>query len=103
MTGHDADIRRFEHQLSLVLARGIAVSELILAAGLAQWALGLWPESADDVLRVGLMALMATPLVRVLATLVEYVRTREWFFAAATLIVTAVLLTTLWIALAIRS
>lgn len=102
MNGHVTEIRRFEHQLSLILARGIALSELILAAGLAQWALGLWPESVEDVLRVGLIALMATPIVRVLATLFEYVRTREWFFALATLIVTTVLVATLWIALAVR-
>jgi uncharacterized membrane protein len=98
---HDIEIRRFERQLSLILARGIALSELILAAGLAQWALGLWPDTVDDVLTAGLVALMSTPIVRVLATLAEYVHTREWFFAAATLIVTGVLAATLTIAVAI--
>jgi uncharacterized membrane protein len=103
MSGHEREIRKFERELSMMLARGIAVSELVLAAGLAQWALGLWPDSVDGVLKFGLLALMSTPVVRVLATLVEYVRTREWYLAGATLIVTAVLVTTIWIALSIRS
>jgi uncharacterized membrane protein len=42
---------------------------------------------------------MVTPLVRVLVSLSEEIRERNWFFASITFIVVAVLSVTLWTAL----
>jgi uncharacterized membrane protein len=46
-----------------------------------------------------LIILMGTPLVRVLVSLSEEIRDRNWFFASMTFIVVAVLCATLWTAL----
>ena len=40
-------------------------------------------------LTAGLLVLMATPMLRVLLSLVEYVRMRDWLFVATTLVVLA--------------
>ncbi|MGI8672825.1 MAG: DUF1634 domain-containing protein [Luteitalea sp.] len=42
---------------------------------------------------------MATPVARVVLSCAEYVRRRDWFFAASSLGVLAVLGATVWIAL----
>jgi uncharacterized membrane protein len=46
---------------------------------------------------------MATPILRVLVSVVEYWRMRDWFFVATTLVVLAVLFTTVATALAVRA
>jgi uncharacterized membrane protein len=43
---------------------------------------------------VGLIALMATPMLRVAVSFVESIRTRDWFFVAATLAVVMLLAST---------
>jgi len=48
---------------------------------------------------VGLMILMATPLLRVVVSTIEYVRMREWFFVLTTLAVLAELSITMIYAL----
>jgi uncharacterized membrane protein len=45
------------------------------------------------------MILMATPILRVVVSLVEYARMRDWFFVSTTLFVFGVLLVTLTLAL----
>ena len=78
-----------ERRLGVLLRTGITLSALALAVGLAVWlARPDLPESGW-LLRAGLLALMATPVVRVMVSLAGYVRMRDWFFVATT---TAVLL-----------
>ena len=55
--------------------------------------------AANRVLAAGLMLLMATPIVRVVASLVEYLRIRDWWFAATTVVVLAVLMGAVAVAL----
>ena len=45
------------------------------------------PGVSSWLLSVGLVTLMATPLLRVLVSLAEYVRLREWFFVLTTVAV----------------
>ena len=45
--------------------------------------------ATSRLLNAGLIVLMATPILRVLVSVVEYVRMRDWFFAVTTLAVVA--------------
>lgn len=92
MTAPTGELERFAVLVGRVLRIGVLVSSVFLALGLAAWALDL--GAADPLLQVGLFCLMGTPVVRLLASLVEYVRTQEWFFAGMTLAVVVVLTAT---------
>ncbi|MGH9313698.1 MAG: DUF1634 domain-containing protein [Vicinamibacterales bacterium] len=89
--------------LGRLLAAGVTLSAICLAAGLTLTLVGsaMGPERAapHPLLDAGLIVLMATPLVRVLVSLSEEIRDRNWFFASITLTVVAVLCATLWTAL----
>jgi uncharacterized membrane protein len=43
--------------------------------------------AAPLLLTAGLVILMATPLLRVLVSIVEYIRLGDWFFVTTTLVV----------------
>ena len=60
---------------------------VLLAAGLAVWLAGA--PAAGFILHAGIILLMATPVVRVVMALVEYLRERDWLFAALTAVVLA--------------
>jgi uncharacterized membrane protein len=49
--------------------------------------LGSYPAAASLVLTTGLVILMITPLARVVTSLAVYVRMRDWFFVATTILV----------------
>lgn len=61
----------------------------LLLAGLIAWVAGA--AAATPIMHAGIMLLMATPVVRVVMALVEYLRERDWLFAALTAIVLACL------------
>jgi uncharacterized membrane protein len=88
--------------LSRLLTAGMALSAACLVGGLilayVDWARGL-PHGPHPLLDAGLIILMVTPLVRVLVSLSEEIRDRNWFFASLTFIVVAVLCATLWTAM----
>ena len=81
-----------ERQLGRLLFAGVMSSALCLAAGLVLWVAGGYPAAANSILTAGLVILMITPLARVVASLVVYVRMRDWFFVGTTITVFAVLL-----------
>lgn len=88
---HATDVQ-IEQRIGLVLRAGVAVSTACLASGLL---LGLavgdaWLPTA--LLNVGLLFLLATPLARVAASVVEYARARDWPFVLLTALVLAELL-----------
>jgi uncharacterized membrane protein len=89
----DAAIERLEVQVGRLLQAGVTLATGCLAIGLTLW-LTLGPGRASTVtLTTGLVVLMLTPLARVLASLVAYVRLRDWFFVATTVLVFVVLVT----------
>ena len=92
----DTQLSHLEDVLGRVLVTGVAASATILALGLI---LNLAGYNAHPVLRVGLILLMATPILRVAVSLVEYVRMRDWFFSATTGAVLLVFLTSVALAL----
>lgn len=91
-----------EHQLGLVLRAGVSVSAALLGAGLLLTLAGLWPGARAWLLHVGLLVLMATPILRVAVSATEYLRQRDWFFFTTSVAILLVLATTVITALAIR-
>ena len=78
---------RLEQVIGLVFRVGIAVSSACLAAGLLLSFSSLGAEMALWLLQAGLIVLLATPVARVVVSVVEYTLERDWTFAVLTLIV----------------
>jgi uncharacterized membrane protein len=99
MTTRLDPLSTLEQRLGRLFVVGLTVSAAFLIAGLALYlsspgtAAGAWPLTA------GLVVLMATPLLRVIVSMIEYVRMREWFFVLTTLAVLAELSITMIYAL----
>lgn len=98
MIRDDQAISRLEEHLGRLLLGGVLSAAALLAVGLALWMSGASPGAADWILNAGLFVLMATPVMRVIVSLAEYARMRDWFFAATTLTVLLVLLVTVTVA-----
>lgn len=81
-----------ELKLGRLLFAGVTISAVCLAAGLVLTLAGWSPAVANVILTTGLVILMITPVARVVASLVVYVRLRDWFFVATTIVVFGVLL-----------
>jgi uncharacterized membrane protein len=95
-------LARLEAKLGRLLVMGVIVSAALLATGLLFW---LWHPAAPRsgwLLNAGLIVLMATPIVRVIVSVVEYVQLRQWFFVVVTLVVLAELTVTVGVALSRR-
>jgi uncharacterized membrane protein len=87
MNGPPDSMTGLETLLGRLLAAGVLVSACILAVGLALFLLQGESRAEDQVIVAGLLCLMATPLLRVVVSIVEYVRMGRWFFVATTLAV----------------
>jgi uncharacterized membrane protein len=81
-----------ELKLGRLLFAGVTTSAACLVAGLVLTLAGVNPAVANLILTAGLVILMITPIARVVASLVVYVRLRDWFFVWTTIVVFAVLL-----------
>jgi uncharacterized membrane protein len=87
----------FEETLGRLLVTGVVVSATLLALGLVVWLTGI--SGAHLLMMAGLILLMATPIMRVGLSVVEYVRLGDWLFSITTLLVLMVLLTSVLVAL----
>ena len=87
----------FERLLARTLWTGVAVSTSLLAVGLLLHVAGPGRVSRS-VLDAGLIVLMGTPMMRVALSCVEFVRERDWVFAASAFGVLLVLALTIWTA-----
>jgi uncharacterized membrane protein len=95
MKPHTDALDRLEHHLGKLFAIGLAVSATSLALGLVLFFLAREWTGTMWVLNAGLVVLMATPILRVVVSVVEYVRMRDWFFTLMTLVVLVELSVTL--------
>jgi len=77
---------RLERSVAFVLRGGVALSTACFAAGVVL-ALAGSGSLADRLLQVGIVRLLATPVARVLVSVIEYAQERDWLFTALTLIV----------------
>jgi uncharacterized membrane protein len=98
----DAALIRLEQQLGRLLVTGVSLAALCLALGLVLFVRDHESAVAASVLNLGLVVLMATPILRVIVSMVEYVRIRDWFFVITTTVVLAELAWTLLFAFITR-
>lgn len=98
MSEPELPIERLERTLGHLLLAGVLTSAACLALGLiATMAIG--PTAlANGALTLGLLVLMATPMLRVVVSLVAYIRMRDWFFVGTTITVFVLLAITVAIA-----
>ena len=76
-----------EKTLGRVLRAGVTLSTLALVAGLAAAAFTGGGTLTTRLLTIGVLILIATPVVRVIVSALSYLRQRDWTFALLTLIV----------------
>ncbi len=86
MTATPESLSRLERHLGRIFTVGLALTAAALALGLALFLLA--PETPwRTVLNGGLLILMATPMLRVVVSVVEYVQMQDWFFVVLTVAV----------------
>jgi len=86
------DDRSLELAVGRVLRIGITASSICLGAGLALTLAGADGRLATLLLKIGLVALLATPAARVVVSIIDYARERDWLFVLLTLTVLGELL-----------
>ena len=76
-----------EIRIGQVLRFGTIVSTILFAAGLMLALATTFADVARLLLQAALVILIATPAARVVLSVSEYVRERDWLFVALTLVV----------------
>lgn len=102
MNGTQSSAARLERILGRLLVTGLTAAAICLAAGLLLFLARPDSAAAAHVLNAGLVVLMATPILRVVVSVVEYVRMRDWLFVVTTMVVLGVLAATVVFALGRR-
>jgi uncharacterized membrane protein len=77
---------RLERSIAFVLRAGVALSSACFTAGVLLSFAGS-AAIADRLLQLGIVVLLATPVARVLVSVIEYAQEHDWTFTALTLIV----------------
>jgi uncharacterized membrane protein len=85
-------LARTEARIGRLLTIGTRVSTTLLAVGLALSLIVPSSDAPHRLLALGLVALMATPVARVAASVVGFFGQRDWWFVLYTSIVLALLL-----------
>lgn len=85
-------IERLEVQVGHLLELGVLLSASALGIGLLLWLIARDSRIANGLLTGGLVTLMLTPLARVIASFVAWLRLRDWFFVVTTVVVFVVLI-----------
>jgi len=91
-------MNRLEGTIGLVLRAGVTASSVALGVGLVLEFLNA--PGAQWLLHAGILTLLATPVARVVVSIAEYIRERDWTFATLTAIVLVELLASAVAALA---
>ena len=90
MSGPVETTGALERTVGRVLRAGIGATTVCLGSGLALRLMGIGHRPAAELLlTIGLMLLLATPVARVVVSVVDYARERNWVFFALTVIVLA--------------
>ncbi|HVF79018.1 MAG TPA: DUF1634 domain-containing protein [Solirubrobacteraceae bacterium] len=90
MTGSPA-VSSFERALARAMLAGVWLSAAALAAGLSLALARPQAGTGRLLLSAGLMVLMGTPVLRVVLSVAEAIRQRDWFWLWTTLAVAVVL------------
>jgi uncharacterized membrane protein len=78
---------RLEAMIGHVLRFGTVASTTLFAVGLLMTVASFQISVARVLLDAGLVMLLATPAARVVVSVVEYIRERDWIFVGLTLVV----------------
>ncbi len=98
MTATPESLSRLERHLGRIFTVGLTLTAAALVVGLMLYLFA--PETPWRMfLNGGLLILMATPMLRVVVSVVEYVQMRDWFFVILTVAVLAELSVTVIYAL----
>jgi len=92
MKSNTAALARLERTIGATLRAGVTLSSVCLGAGLL---IGLATGDgalARVLLNIGIIALLATPVTRVVISIAEYVSERDWTFVTLTVVVLGELL-----------
>ena len=76
---------RLERTIGRVLRAGVTASSIALAMGLVLEFMNA--PGAPWLLHAGILTLLATPVARVVVSIAEYVRERDWTFVTLTSVV----------------
>jgi uncharacterized membrane protein len=87
MTATPESLARLEQYLGRLFAIGLSLSAAALVCGLALFLFLPEAPSRTWFLNAGLVILMATPILRVVVSVIEYVKMGDWFFVVATIVV----------------
>jgi uncharacterized membrane protein len=83
----DRGVNALERTIGRVLRLGVGASSVLLVAGLLLTPIDGAGRVSHIVLATAIIILLATPAARVVISVAEYVRERDWLFVALTLIV----------------
>ena len=100
MSAQTSPLDRLEDAVEIALKAGLALSTVLLVAGLALGVAGPLQGAPppDLLLQGGILLLMVTPVVRVAVVTVGLALERDWLFTAVSLFVLAVLASAIWVA-----
>jgi uncharacterized membrane protein len=87
----DIRLQQLETRVGFVLGLGVRISSAALAVGLLASLAGVGGSWPGALMTIGLVLLMATPVARVVVSVVEYGWQRDWTFFVLTAIVLLVL------------
>ena len=91
MTSQDSPFAALEALLSRLMLAGVICSASALLIGLALFLAGGGNRPTAVILALGLIVLMSTPVMRVAVSVVESLRTGDWFFISTTIAVMVLL------------
>jgi uncharacterized membrane protein len=78
---------KLERLIGIVLRAGVMASSACLAAGLLLSLATGGGAVSVFLLNAGIIVLLATPVARVIVSIVQYVSERDWAFATLTIVV----------------
>ena len=87
MTAEDSPFLALEALLGRLMLTGVICSASALLIGLVMFLAGAGHRATAISLAFGLIVLMATPVLRVAVSVVESLRTGDWFFVSTTIAV----------------
>ena len=91
-----------EALLGRLMLAGVITSAVSLGIGVVLFLSGHAGQATAYMLMLGLLVLMATPMLRVAVAVIESIRMQDWFFIATTLAVLLLLSLTLILAVTRR-
>jgi len=85
-------VSRLEGLIGSVLRAGVIASSICLGVGLVLALAGNAANAANLLLQTGVIVLLATPVARVVVSIIEYAQQRDWKFTLLTAVVLVELL-----------